>query len=67
MTLCSLNTQKTEMKMKVTHKIHKLLGVVFAVATIAVGSLALATPSQAYWVGNTWCDTNYGYLHCVRP
>jgi hypothetical protein len=52
--------------MKVTHKAGKLLGVVFAVAAIAAGSLALAKPSQAYWVGHTWCDTQYGYMHCVR-
>ena len=52
--------------MKVTHKAGKLLGVVFAIAVVAIGSVTLATRSQAAWIGNTWCDANYGYLHCVR-
>ena len=61
----TLNTQKTEMKM--TRKAHKLLAVVIAIATIAAGSFAFAKASHAYWIGNTWCDTNYGYLNCIDP
>ena len=53
--------------MKVTHRAGKLLGLAFAIVTIAVGSLALAKPTYAYWVGNTWCDTYWGYLHCIDP
>jgi hypothetical protein len=55
------------MKMKVTRKTHKLLAAALAIAIVAVGSFAFAKASQAYWIGNTWCDTNYGYMHCVDP
>ena len=53
--------------MKATRKARKLLTVTFAVAAVAAGSLALATPSLAYWCGgNISCDTANGYLHCVH-